>query len=146
MTATTEIKRKPNKISNDPISDYLTRIRNAYLRQKDFVLVPFSRLKNNLSELLQREGYISSFSVVDEEKASLKSIKIKLKYTDDGKPIITGLRRVSRPGLRIYSNAKDAPRVFNGLGICVISTSKGLKTDRVARKENIGGEILCKVW
>jgi small subunit ribosomal protein S8 len=134
-----------NKVTNDPISDYLTRIRNALLINKKTVLVPFSKIKLALSELLQKEGYIKSYSIVNNDDVSTKSIEIVLKYVNK-KPAITGLKRYSKPGLRQYTKSKYAPRVFNGLGICVLSTNKGLLTDRKARAEKAGGELLCTVW
>lgn len=139
-------KKTINKTTNDPISDFLTRIRNAMLIKSDNVRIPYSTLKKNLAELLKQEGYINGHSVINEEDPAMKSIQVELKYTMDGVSVIAGLRRISKPGLRKYTKSKKAPRVFNGLGISVVSTSKGLMTDRKARKENIGGEILCQVW
>ena len=135
-----------NKVSNDPIADFLTRVRNALLVNKKTVLVPFSRVKKELAELLKREGYITSVAIVGEDKVSTKSLEIGLKYNVARESVIKGLRKVSKSGLRKYSKSKYAPRVLNGLGISILTTNKGLKTDREARKENIGGELLCQIW
>lgn len=140
------MKTKKNRISNDPIGDFLTRLRNAIAVSKKTVIVPYSKLKAQLADLLLREGYISSYKLVNEEELATKGIEITLKYNQAGIPVIRGLRRVSNPGLRKYVKAKYAPRVFNGLGISVVTTNKGLRTDRAARKESVGGELLCQVW
>ncbi len=145
MTTQTKTRHTVNKVSNDPVGDYLTRIRNAALSLKQELNIPFSRVKLELTELLQREGYIDHFSVINEDDAARKSIAIRLKF-NAGKPVVQGLKRISNPGLRKYSKSKAAPRVYSGLGISVLTTNKGLKTDREARKENVGGEILCVVW
>lgn len=140
------IRRKlVNKTTNDPVSDFLTRIRNSLLVNKEKVSIPYSKLKMNLAKLLKDEGFINDIKVVNEEDAALKSIILDLRYVNKV-PAIKGLRKVSKPGLRKYSKSKYAPRVLSGLGISVLSTSKGLLTDRKARKENVGGEILCQVW
>ncbi|MEY3369844.1 MAG: hypothetical protein RLZZ361_514 [Cyanobacteriota bacterium] len=144
MTTTSE-KRKTNKVSNDPVSDLLTRVRNAILVNKEQVSIPYSKLKHSLASLLQEEGYVNHVQVINEDSAPTKSIIIDLKYVS-GVPAISGLRKVSKPGLRKYTRAQYAPRVYSGLGISVISTSQGLKTDRKARAEKVGGEILCQVW
>jgi small subunit ribosomal protein S8 len=140
-----EQKKITNKTTNDPIADFLTRIRNAILSRKKLVRIPFSKLKMQLAELLKREGYIDDCKIVDENLVSRKSIEITLKYTGST-PVIKGLRKISKPGLRKYSKAKYAPKVFSGLGISVLTTSKGLLTDRRARKDNVGGEVICQVW
>jgi small subunit ribosomal protein S8 len=140
------IRRKlVNKTTNDPVSDFLTRIRNSLLVNKEKVSIPYSKLKMNLAKLLKDEGFINDIKVVNENDPALKSIIIDLRYVNKV-PAIKGLRKVSKPGLRKYSKSKYAPRVLSGLGISVLSTSKGLLTDRKARKENVGGEILCQVW
>jgi len=144
MTTTSE-KRKTNKVSNDPVSDLLTRVRNAILVNKEQVSIPYSKLKHSLASLLQEEGYVNHVQVINEDDAPRKSIIIDLKYVG-GVPAISGLRKVSKPGLRKYTRAQYAPRVYSGLGISVITTSQGLKTDRKARAEKVGGEILCQVW
>ena len=138
-------KTKTNKVSNDPVSHCLTRIRNEVTIKKNKVDVPFSKLKLALIDLLQKEGYIKSYEVINIDTPSMKSIIIELKYVQ-GESAIKGLKRVSKPGLRKYSKSKYVPRILNGLGICVISTNKGLITDRKARAEKCGGEILCTVW
>lgn len=127
----------------DPIADALTRIRNANTVHHSNVEMPASNLKVELMKLLKEEGFISNYEV--KENGNFKVIDVELKYNGT-KPVITGLKRVSTPGLRTYSKAKNLPRVFDGLGIAVVSTSKGLLTDKAARKENIGGEVLCYVW
>ena len=129
----------------DPISDMLTRIRNATCATHEVVEIPASKLKIRIAEILKKEGYISSFEVLELSHFQ-KVIRILLKYGSRGEKLITGIKRVSKPGLRIYTSSNEAPRVLGGLGISIISTSKGLKTDREAKKEGIGGEVLCQVW
>lgn len=131
-------------MNTDPIADMLTRIRNANLVNHEKVEMPSSKLKVELAKLLKEEGYIIDYSVRQEEKFSFLSIV--LKYDEKRKPVITNLRRISKPGLRSYCKSKNLPKVFGGLGVAIVSTSKGLLTDRKARKENLGGEILCYVW
>lgn len=128
----------------DPIADMLTRIRNANLVSHETVEMPSSKLKVELAKLLKEEGYIVDFSVKDVDK--FKFLNIVLKYDEKHRPVIANLKRVSKPGLRSYCKAKNIPQVLGGLGIAIVSTSKGLLTDRRARKENLGGEILCYVW
>jgi small subunit ribosomal protein S8 len=128
----------------DPIADLLTRIRNANVAKHETVDVPASNMKKAICQILLDEGYIKNFTVTEDGKQGM--IKIALKYQDNKAPVITGLRRVSKPGLRIYTNVEDMPKVMRGLGIAIISTSKGIMTDRVARKENIGGEVLAYIW
>jgi small subunit ribosomal protein S8 len=140
------IRRKLiNRTTNDPVSDFLTRVRNAILVNKDKVSVPFSQLKLNLAKLLKDEGFFNDVKIVNEDDVALKSIILDLRYVNKVSAI-KGLKKISKPGLRKYSRSKYAPRVLSGLGISVISTSKGLLTDRKARKENVGGEVLCQVW
>ncbi len=127
----------------DPIADLLTRIRNANMVNHASVEIPASKLKVELVKLLKEEGYIADYKLVN--KDAFKVINVELKYIGN-KPVIRGLQRVSTPGLRAYSKAKNLPRVFGGLGVAIVSTSKGLMTDKAARKDNIGGEILCYVW
>ncbi len=129
----------------DTIADMLTRIRNANSAKHPTVDVPASNLKKQIAQILLDEGYIKSFKVIDDDKKQ-GTIKITLKYTENRGQVITGLRRVSKPGLRIYSNCKDMPRVMKGLGIAIISTSKGIMTDKKARELNVGGEVLAFVW
>lgn len=131
-------------MNTDPIADMLTRIRNANLVSHETVDIPCSSLKVELAKLLKEEGYIVDYSVREEGK--FKFLVIELKYDEKHKPVITNLKRISKPGLRSYCKSKSLPQVFGGLGIAIISTSKGLMTDRKARKENLGGEVLCYVW
>ncbi len=128
----------------DTIADMLTRIRNASSAKHPTVDIPASNLKKQIAQILLDEGYIKAFKVVDDGKQGV--IKVTLKYTDSKAQVITGLRRVSKPGLRIYSNCKDMPKVMKGLGIAIVSTSKGIMTDKKAREMNVGGEILAFVW
>lgn len=131
-------------MTTDPIADMLTRIRNANMVSHETVEMPSSKLKVELAKLLKEEGYIVDYSVRQEGKFSFLSIV--LKYDEKHKPVISNLKRISKPGLRNYCKSKHLPQVFGGLGIAIVSTSKGLLTDRKARKENIGGEVLCYVW
>ena len=128
----------------DTIADLLTRIRNASSAKHETAEVPASNMKKAIVEILFEEGYINKFVVSEDEKQGM--IKIYLKYTENKKPVITGLKRVSKPGLRIYSDVENMPKVMKGLGIALISTSKGIMTDRKARKENVGGEVLAFIW
>ena len=130
----------------DPIADMLTRLRNANVAQHDFVRMPSSKLKEALAAILEREGYIAGWDVAKDEKRPGNRLKIELKYTPDRKRTISGLRRVSKPGLRVYSGSHDVPRVLGGMGIAIISTNQGLMTDREARQRRVGGEVLCQVW
>ncbi|MCB0711682.1 MAG: 30S ribosomal protein S8 [Ignavibacteriae bacterium] len=127
----------------DPISDFLTRIRNASRAGHRSVDVPASRIKEGLANILKEQGFIEEFERIDEGPQGV--IRMKLRYVN-GSPAMLGLRRVSRPGLRRYAGATELPRVRNGLGIAVISTSHGLMTDKEARRRNVGGEVLCYVW
>lgn len=131
-------------MNTDPIADMLTRIRNANTAKHAVVELPSSKFKLELARLLKSEGYISDFT--EREVGKFKVLSITLKYEDNGIPVIRNLRRVSKPGLKVYSRSKNIHKVFGGLGIAIVSTSKGLLTDRRARKENIGGEVLCHVW
>ena len=128
----------------DTIADMLTRIRNASSAKHDSVDVPASNVKKAIAQILLDEGYISGFTVIDDGKQGV--IKIALKYGPNKSQVITGLRRVSKPGLRIYSNVEDMPKVMRGLGIAIVSTSKGIMTDMQARKDNVGGEVLAFIW
>ena len=129
---------------SDPIADMLTRIRNANTAKHDTVDVPSSKMKLAIAQILLDEGYIKSFQVIEDGKQGI--IRITLKYGASKSPVITGLRRVSKPGLRIYSSCEDMPKVRKGLGIAVVSTSKGIMTDKKARELNVGGEVLAFVW
>ena len=128
----------------DTIADLLTRIRNASTARHDSVDVPASNMKKAIVQILLDEGYIKSYTVVEDGKQGV--IRIVLKYTAGKTPVITGLRSVSKPGLRIYTSCEEAPRVMKGLGIAILSTSKGVMTDKEARKQNVGGEVLAFVW
>ncbi len=128
----------------DPIADMLTRIRNANLARKEHVLIPASRLKLEIAKVLKAQGYIQKYDLVDDKHHG--QLRIHLRYASDRQRVITGLRRVSRPGMRVYVNAKQVPRVMGGLGIAVLSTPDGVLTDREARRRRIGGEVLCYVW
>jgi len=128
----------------DTIADLLTRIRNAVSAKHETVEIPASNMKKSIVQILFDEGYIEKFIVSEDGKQGV--IKVFLKYTENKKPVITGLKRVSKPGLRIYSNVEDMPRVMKGLGIAIVSTSKGIMTDRMARKQNVGGEVLAFIW
>ena len=130
-------------MNTDPIADALTRIRNANTVKHSNVEIPASKLKVELVKLLKEEGYVENYEIV--EKGKFKVIDVTLKYAGST-PVITGLKRVSTPGLRTYSKSKNLPKVMDGLGIAVVSTSKGLMTDRAARAEKLGGEVLCYVW
>lgn len=131
-------------MNTDPIADMLTRIRNANIAGHSSVEIPHSKYKEELASVLKTEGYISSYKV--KEVGNFKILIVELKYGTDRKPVITNLRRISKPGLRVYSKYKTLPRVLGGLGVAIVSTSQGLKTDRKARKEKLGGEVLCYVW
>ena len=129
---------------SDTIADLLTRIRNASTAKHATVDIPTSNVKKSITQILADEGYIKSFQVVDDGKQGI--IRVTLKYTDGKTPVISGLRRVSKPGLRIYSSCEDMPKVRKGLGIAIVSTSKGIMTDKKARELNVGGEVLAYVW
>ena len=128
----------------DPIADMLTRIRNANSAKHDTVDIPASKMKKAIAQILVDEGYIKAYKIIDDDKQGV--IRVTLKYGEGKSQVITGLRRVSKPGLRIYSNVEDMPKVMKGLGVAIISTSKGIRTDREARKQNVGGEVLAFIW
>ena len=128
----------------DPIADMLTRIRNANTAKHETVDVPASNMKKSIAEILNEEGYIAGYQVIDDGKQGV--IRITLKYGPNKEKVISGLKRVSKPGLRIHAGAEELPRVLKGLGIAIVSTSKGIMTDKAARKQNIGGEVLAFVW
>ncbi len=128
----------------DPIADLLTRIRNASSAKHETVEVPASKMKKEIVKILFEEGYIKKYDVIDDERQGV--IKIWLKYVEGKKQVISGIKRVSKPGLRVYSSKEDMPRVLKGLGIAIVSTSKGIMTDKQARRENVGGEVLAFVW
>lgn len=128
----------------DPIADMLTRIRNANQMKYNEVLVPTSKLKVEIANILKNEGYINGYKIESTDEGSMMTIE--LKYGAKKERVITGLKRISKPGLRVYAKCEDIPRVLNGLGIAIISTSKGLMVDRDARKANLGGEVLAYIW
>ena len=128
----------------DPIADLLTRIRNASSAKHETVEVPASKMKKSIVEILFAEGYIKKYEVIEDNRQGI--IKIWLKYVEGKKAVISGIKRVSKPGLRVYASKEDMPRVLKGLGIAIVSTSKGIMTDKQARRENVGGEVLAFVW
>ena len=130
----------------DSIADLLTRIRNASTAKHETVDVPASNMKKAIVQILVDEGYVKSYTVIDDKSNTQGTIRIVLKYGAGKQPAITGLKRVSRPGLRVYTNVEDMPKVLKGLGIAILSTSKGVMTDKKARVENVGGEVLAYIW
>jgi small subunit ribosomal protein S8 len=130
----------------DPIADMLTRLRNANVAMHDEVLMPSSKQKEALAKVLVKEGYIVGFSVDDRTDGPGRVMKIDMKYSPDRRRVISGIRRVSKPGLRVYRKHDEVERVLGGLGVAILSTSKGLMTDREARRQRVGGEVLCHVW
>lgn len=131
-------------VMTDPTADYLTRIRNANMAKHDSVEIPASNIKKSISEILKREGFIRDYEVADDNKQGV--IKVFLKYGPNGERVISGLKRISKPGLRNYVSAEDLPKVLNGLGIAIVSTSAGVITDKEARQKNVGGEVVAYVW
>ena len=130
--------------TTDPIADMLTRIRNANSAKHKTVDVPSSKMKTAIAEILFKEGYIKSFEIISDENQGI--IRITLKYDEKGTRVIDGIKRISKPGLRVYANREELPRVLNGLGTAIISTSQGLKTDKEAREAGMGGEVLAYIW
>lgn len=128
----------------DPIADMLTRIRNANTVGHETVEIPASKMKKSIAEILKEEGYIEDFNVIDDNKQGI--IKITMKYGANKEKVITGIKKISKPGLKVYAKANDVPRVLGGLGIAIISTSKGVVSDKEARKMGVGGEVICYVW
>ena len=128
----------------DPIADMLSRIRNANNARHKSVDIPCSNIKREIAKILLDEGYIKGYDVVEDDKQGI--IKIDLKYSQDGERVISGLKRISKPGLRVYVKCEDVPKVLGGLGIAIISTSKGIITDKMARQNKVGGEVICYVW
>ena len=131
-------------VTTDPIADMLTRIRNANTVMRDVVEVPSSRVKRDIAKILKDEGYIRDYEVVADRKQGV--LRLYLKYGPNKQKVITGLKRISKPGLRVYANKDNIPKVLGGLGIAVISTPKGIMADRTARREGVGGEVICYVW
>ena len=128
---------------SDPIADMLTRVRNAYMAGHETVDVPFSRLKGELARILKKEGYVLDYMA---ETGKSRILRLYLKYGEDGQPALRGLKRCSRPGLRRYAGGREIPRVLGGMGVAVLSTSRGIMTDHDARRQNVGGEVLCMIW
>ncbi|MBP1927294.1 small subunit ribosomal protein S8 [Sedimentibacter acidaminivorans] len=131
-------------VMTDPIADMLTRIRNGNHAKHEFVDVPSSKIKKEIANILLEEGYIKGFDVIDDGKQGI--IRVELKYQQNKERVITGIKRISKPGLRVYVNKDETPRVLGGLGIAVLSTSKGILTDKKARIQGVGGEVICYVW
>ncbi len=129
---------------SDPLADMLTRIRNGLMANFDKVEMPKSKVKVSVAKVLKEEGYIDDYSISEDNKQGM--LTVNLKYSSEGTPVITGIKRVSKPGLRQYKKVDEIPRVLNGLGIAIVSTSKGMITDKEARALNTGGEIICEVW
>jgi len=144
VKSTKSRKRKFSSNISDPVADLLTRIRNANLAYKDELIAPISKLAESILKILQQEGYIDGFD--REGEGVEQAFRIRLKYGKGRERTISGIKRISKPGLRVYSKAEEIPRVLGGLGVAVLSTNQGLMTDREARKRRMGGEILCYVW
>jgi small subunit ribosomal protein S8 len=130
----------------DPIADMLARIRNAAMARHDVAAIPASKIKKSIADLLQKEGYVSSVSEEEWGPQKRKTLMVKLKYTGDSRAAFAGIRRISKPGRRVYVGYDKIPRVLNGLGVSIISTSQGLMTDKEARTKKVGGELICEVW
>ncbi|MBR6700221.1 MAG: 30S ribosomal protein S8 [Firmicutes bacterium] len=128
----------------DPIADMLTRIRNANMVGHESVDVPASKMKKSIAEILLKEGYIKGYDVIEDNKQGI--IRIQMKYGQNKEKVITGIKKISKPGLKVYAKRDEIPKVLGGLGVAIISTSKGVITDKEARKENVGGEVICYVW
>jgi small subunit ribosomal protein S8 len=134
---------------SDPIADMLTRIRNAVMAGHTVTAMPSSKMKADIAKILQDEGFIKSYQVVDGDQSGFKILRVRLKYIGERRsrrPVLTGLERISRPGRRVYTGKRDIPWVLSGMGIAILSTPKGIMTGREARKQGVGGEIVCKVW
>lgn len=131
-------------VMTDPIADFLTRIRNANQAKHEVLELPASNIKKGIAEILKREGFVKNVEVIEDDKQGI--IRVFLKYGANGEKVITNLKRVSKPGLRVYKKREDLPKVLNGLGIAILSTSEGLLTDKEARQKNVGGEVIAYVW
>ncbi|NVM21842.1 MAG: 30S ribosomal protein S8 [Desulfobacterales bacterium] len=131
-------------LTTDPLADMLTRIRNANMAKHGRVDIPASKMKISVAKILKKEGYIKNYKLIKDRRHGI--LRVYLKYDEDNQGVFVGLKRLSKPGRRVYVNKKDIPFVLNGMGIAVLSTSKGVLTDREARKENVGGELLCSIW
>jgi small subunit ribosomal protein S8 len=132
--------------TTDPIADMLTRVRNGSLARHATVEIPFSKVKLALAKILQDEGYISGFDITDPEQKGRKQLRLHMKYDAERRPVVNGLRRVSRPGLRVYAGMHDIPRVLGGIGTVVVSTNRGIMTGQEARRRHLGGELIAEVW
>lgn len=128
----------------DPIADMLTRMRNTLLTKTEKVDIPASRMKVEIAKILKEEGFIKSYKIIKDKKQGI--LRITLKYTSDNKPVITGLKRISKPGRRVYTGKEEVPKVMGGVGIAVLTTSKGVLSDKVCRRDGVGGEVLCYIW
>jgi small subunit ribosomal protein S8 len=142
--AQTTNKEKLLMVMTDPIADFLTRIRNGNMRKFDVVEAPASKIKRQIAEILKAEGYVKDVEYVEDNKQGV--IRVFLKYGKNGEKVITNLKRISKPGLRVYVKSDDVPKVLNGLGTAIISTSTGVVTDKVARENNVGGEVIAYIW
>ncbi|WP_031517189.1 30S ribosomal protein S8 [Desulfofalx alkaliphila] len=131
-------------VMTDPIADFLTRIRNANMVFSDKIEAPASNMKKSIAEILKQEGYVKDYEVIEDGKQGV--LRVYMKYVGDKERVITGLKRISKPGLRVYARKDNVPKVLNGLGIAIISTSKGIMTDKKARQLGVGGEVICYVW
>ena len=131
-------------MTTDPIADLLTRIRNAIMANHKRVIIPISKIKVRIVDILKKEGYIRNYQFIKYQGRGY--IRVYLKYEDDGTSVIRGLKRISKPGLRVYSNAKTLPKVLNGLGVAIVSTSRGVLSDHDCRHHSVGGEVLCNIW
>lgn len=131
-------------VMTDPIADFLTRIRNANMVRHESIESPSSKIKENIAAILKEEGYIKDYEIIEDDKQNV--IRVFMKYTNDNQRVITNLKRISKPGLRVYAKSDQIPKVLNGLGTALVSTSEGVITDKAARAKNIGGEVLAYVW
>jgi small subunit ribosomal protein S8 len=131
---------------SDPIADMLTRIRNGVSARHDYVNIPASKLKLAIADVLKTEGFIRDYEVTEGDRGPQKTLRVELSYTGKKEPVLSGIQRVSKPGLRVYVEKREIPRVYGGLGIAILSTPKGVMTGREARRQQVGGEILCYVW
>ncbi|MFO0753002.1 MAG: 30S ribosomal protein S8 [Thermodesulfovibrionales bacterium] len=128
----------------DPIADMLTRIRNAFLIKAEKVDIPASRMKVEIAKILKEEGFIKSYKIIKDKKQGV--LRVTLKYTMDNRPIVTGLKRISKPGRRVYAGKTEVPSVMGGVGVAIVTTSKGVLSDKACRREGVGGEVLCYIW
>jgi small subunit ribosomal protein S8 len=131
---------------SDPIADMLTRIRNGVAARHEYVNIPASKLKVAIADVLKAEGFVRDYEITDSERGPQKTLRVELSYSGKKEPVLSGIQRVSKPGLRVYVEKREIPRVYGGLGIAILSTPKGVMTGREARRQQVGGEILCYVW